>query len=479
MNGSLNMKTSLDYPSIPSSHYLEGPLHALVEIESNPIPASNSRPPLNLVVVVDSSATMHHFHLTEEEREYWMGVAISRDELERGEADESDAIYWTGQTLSEMQSIAQTSMALAVEAIVNLMSEMRQGDRIAVLAFADRVHSVFNQQDWANFPDGCLTQMDLLRERRLPVDIGTGTHMAEALRQADQSLRQSLFSQGINRIIVISDGIVQDQDATLQAIDEIQTHGYAITTLGLGEEFDEEFLTRVADNSRGAYYYCADSTDIIQRLNQEMVTLESTTITDLYIAVRGLEGAVVQDIALVRPAMTIFEEIHTEDGWLRARVGDISSSAPAAVLVQTAPPLLPEGDHTIIEVLLTWTDPNGTSSALTGNERTTISAHFTNDMEQLSQVNPQVQDLVDRYSVYKYEREAQRAQEKGDLDMAREKLGAATRQLHKIGEEQLAEEMESQLTGLGDAASNPSRVKRIKATTRRLASSPLAEAQAE
>ena len=143
-----------------------------------------SRPPLNLVLVVDASATMHHFQLTDEEREYWMGVAISRDELEHGEADESEAMYWTGQTLSEMHTLANTPMALATEAIKSLLMTLRPTDQVTVIAFADHAHTVFNQQDWANFPDGCLTQMDLLRERRLPVDIGTGTHMAEALRQA-------------------------------------------------------------------------------------------------------------------------------------------------------------------------------------------------------------------------------------------------------------------------------------------------------
>jgi Ca-activated chloride channel family protein len=265
------------------------------------------------------------------------------------------------------------------------------------------------------------------------------------LQQANQSLKQNLFTQGVNRIIVISDGIVQDKDASLKAIDEIQSQGYAITTIGLGEEFDEEFLTLAADNSRGEYYYCADSTDIIQRLNQEMVTLESTTITDLYIAVRGMEGAVVQDISLVRPAMAMFDEIHTEDGWLRARIGDVSSNAPAGVLVQIAPPLLAVGSHAILEVLLTYTDPQGYSSAGTGNERTLVNANFTDNLDTLAQVNPEVQDLVDRYSVYKYEREAQRAQEKGDLDTAREKLGAATRQLRKIGEDQLAEGLATRL----------------------------------
>lgn len=478
MNGSLKMRTSLDYPSVPSSRYLETPLHALVEMEPEPVRAAETRPPLNLVLVLDSSATMHHFHLTEEEREYWMGVAISRDELERGEADESDATYWTGQTLSEMQSTTKTPMALATEAVKELLTTLRPGDQISVIAFADRVHSVFTQQDWTNFPDGCLTQMDLLRDRRLSVDIGTGTHMAEALRQAYTSLSQNILSHGVNRLIVLSDGIVQDREATLQAIGEIQSHGYAITTIGLGEEFDEEFLTRVADSSRGEYYYAADSAEITQRLSQEMTTLQTTTITELYIAVRGLEGAVVQDLFLVRPAMAMFDEVHTEEGWLRARIGDVSSATPAGVIIQIAPPILPSGEHDILEVQLTWTDPNNLIAGNAGNARSVIHAQFTDEPALLNQTDPEVQNLVDRYAVYKYEREAQRAQERGDLDTAREKLGAATRQLHKIGEEQLAEEMEGQIAGLGDAA-NPARVKRIKATTRRLASIPLADAHAE
>jgi Ca-activated chloride channel family protein len=479
VTGSLTIHTSLSHPAIPSSRYLEGSLYALLELQPQPILNSGVRSPLNLVIVVDASASMHHFQLTEEEREYWMGVAVSRDEMERGEADDSDAMYWTGQTLSEMHTLANTPMALATEAIKNLLMTLRPTDQVAVIAFADRTHTVFNQQDWANFPDGCLMQMDMLQERRLPVDIGTGTYMADALNHALQFISQNSLIHGINRLIVISDGIVQDKDATLKSITQIEAQGYAITTIGVSDEFDEEFLTRVADNSRGEYYYAADISEITQRLSQEMTTLENTSITDLYVAVRGLDGAVVRDIFLVRPAMTMFDEVHTEDGWLRTRIGDVSSASPVGIMVQIAPPLLPAGERAIAETLLTWNSLSDSGTAVPGNDRTLITANITDDPDALSQSNPEVQDLVDRYDVYKYEREAQRAQDKGDLETAREKLGAATRQLHKIGETDLAQEMESQLAELGDEASNPSRVKRIKATTRRLGSVPLAETHAE
>ena len=469
MNGSLKIDTALDHPVIPTSHYLEAPLHALVNIK--PIAAQNTttRPPLNLVLIVDASATMHHFQLTEEEREYWMGVAISRDELERGEADESDAMYWTGQTLSEMQAIVKTPMAMAVEAIKSLMTTLRPSDKISVITFADHVHSVFNQQDWSNFPDGCLSQMDNLRDRRLPVDIGTGTYMADALQRGLEAISQNALTYGINRLIVLSDGMVQDQTAALQAIESIEAAGYAIATIGLGDEFDEEFLTRIAENSRGEYHYAVNINEITERLDQEMTTLETTVVTDLYIAVRGLEGTVIQDIYLVSPAMTMFDELHTEEGWWRAHVGDVSEAAPIGIVIQAAPSLLPEGQHPILEALLTWTNPFG-ADAVPGNDQLLIEAEFSNDPMALAQTNSDVQNLVDRYAIYKNEREAQRAQERGDLETAREKLGAATRQLHQIGEDQLAADMEEQIAGLLEPGTNASRVKRIKATTRRLGS---------
>lgn len=471
MSSSLNVRVALSHPSVPASTYMEGPFYAILDLTPAAAPsAGDARPPLNIVIVVDDSASMHHFQLTDEEREYWMGLAISRDEMERGQADESDAIYWTGQTLSEMQTTARTPMALAVEAIKNLLVTLQPTDHVAVVAFADRVHTVFSAHDWATFPDNCLQQMDLLREQRLPSDVGTGTYMAESLRQAADYLKQNTLGSGISRLIVISDGIVQDPEATLASITAIQADGIAIATIGVGNDFDEEFLTQVADNSRGEYRYAADIAEITECLHQEMTTLEAISVTDCYVALRGLEGTVVQEIYQIRPSMSLFDEVYTEGEWLRARVGDVSGAAPSTILVQIAPPLLPPGQHVIAEVQLTWSDAGTHSNA--GTESTTISVATTDDAAQFSQTDQNVTDLVDRFNIYKFEREAQRAAERGDMEKAREKLGAATRQLHLIGEDALAADMEQQIASLGQSSADPTRAKRIKATTRRLGSAP-------
>lgn len=472
MSSSLNVRVALSRPNIAPSVYLEEPVYALIDIAPTASPAGGARAPLNIVIVMDSSATMHHFQLTDEERDYWLGLAISRDEMERGEADESEAIYWTGQTLSEMQTVARKPMAIAVEAIKNLLGTLQPRDTVSVVAFADRVHPVFTAADWASFQDQCLQQMDLLREQRLPADIGTGTYMAEALRVASEQLKQAPKENSVNRLIVISDGIVQDADVTMLAVNSLQEEGYAITTIGVGDEFDEEFLTKVADNSRGQYYYAANSIEITEQLQQEMTTLESVTLSDVYVAVRGVNGTMVQDIFQVQPTMALFDELYTESDWLRTRLGDISTASKTGIIVQIAPTTLEPGTQPLAEVQFTWAQSLGADGDGPGTEKVTISANVTSDSSLTEQQNTEVTNLVDRLSIYKYEREAQRAQERGDLERAKEKLGAATKELHEIGEEGLAKDMEEQIAALGQATVDPTRVKRIKATTRRLGSVP-------
>lgn len=471
MSSSLNTRVSLSHPYIPATTDLEEPQYALLDIQPTLGTTETARPPLNLAIVIDSSATMHHFHFTEEEREYWMGVALSRGEIERGKADERDAIYWTGQTLREMQAVARKPMGTVVDALKNLLTTLRHSDKVSVIAFADRVHTLFSDQEWSAFPDRCLHHLDNLRDQALPVEIGSGTYMAEAIMRAGEFLGRNTEARAVNRLIIITDGIVQDPMVTLNNISTIQEKGFAITTIGVGEEFDEEFLIRVADNSRGEYHYAADSNQITTCLQNELTALQNVAITDMYIAVRGSNGSIVQEVFMVRPAMSLFDEIYTEDDWLRARIGDVSTNAPAGVLIQLIAAKQNAGKHEIAEVQLTWSYPSTAFGMGKGHEKIMLTADYTDDQLTAARTNPTVIDLVDRFAVYRYERDAQRAQERGDMATAKEKLGQATKQLRALGENQLAGDMEEQMATMNTSGrSNTTRVKRIKSTTRRLGS---------
>ena len=140
----------------------------------------------------------------------------------------------------------------------------------------------------------------------------------------------------------------------------------------------------------------------------------------------------------------------------------ISTASATSILVQIAPTTLAVGDQPLAELQFTWAQTTGAPAAGGGTQKVTITAQVTEEAASISRTNPDVTNLVDRFLIYKYEREAQRAQERGDLEKAKEKLGAATRELHKIGEEELAQDMEQQIAALGQASTDPTRVKRSR-----------------
>lgn len=463
MSNRVSLTAELNRPYIPASSYDDEPVYSVLTLSPEVSGGGAQRAPLNLCLVIDSSATMYNFQLTDEEREYWMSLALSRNEMERGEADERDAIFWSGQTLEEMHSTVRKPMSMAVQAIKHLLSSLQHGDKASVIVFADRTHTLFGDEEWAANPEACFTQLDNLLDQQLPIDIGEGTKMASSLKAASSILAESASATSVNRLIAISDGIVQDPDATMQEVAAIEDRGYAITTLGVGVDFDEEFLMRIADNTRGAYYYAADINEITDKLLTELTVIQSTAIQQVFVTATGLDGSMVQDVYMVQPYMTIFEEMESGGGWVRARVGDLPSNMPTSLLVQIAPALHLNGVSPVAKIEISWTDAEGPGTA-----ETQISATFTDETSRLTQRNSEIQDLVDRFNVFKFEREAQRAQEKGNIELAREKLGAATRELHKLGEAELAVELEAQMESLGAPDQDPSRLKRIKATTKRL-----------
>ena len=452
----IHVDVALSHPFVPATLYSEEPLYALLQTTAVSTEGEAVRPSLNIVFVIDASGTMNHFQLTEEELEYWTGLGISRNEIERGSADSRSAYLWRGNTLKEMQKAAPTPMTQVVTSLKKTLQGLQPGDNVAVIVFANQAFSIISAGDWAAAPTRCLKRLDALCSQRLPVDIGNGTCMADALRLGQEKLQDMSMEhpQSLLRMVIISDGMVQDQDATLSALHSHSEQEATVTTIGVGQEFDEEFLMRLADLARGDYHYAADNVHFGTILEEAMTDFDHTLLSNVLLRVRGLNGTVVQDCLQVSPAMSPFEEVTTEDGWMQARLGGIGAR-PVGILIEMLPARKSVGPHPIAEVIL---ESNGVQ------EQVFLTATFSDDPSHLAVTNRSVLLYAERLAVYRHEREAQRALLRGDHTTARVHLSAASEKLLQLGEPDLAAEMASQ-SKLFD---NPAQSKRIKATTRRL-----------
>jgi Ca-activated chloride channel family protein len=197
-----------------------GEVIARVRIGTNPV-ARGKRPAINLALVIDTSGSM-----------------------------EGDAI-----------DHARTA-ALAI------VDELERGDQLSVVVF----HSVTE----VLLPSTKLTSSnrDEVKASIARMKAHGTTDMAGGLTNAIQQAYAGRRDDGVNRIVLLSDGIPNDETQILQLAQNARNSGLAITALGLGLDYNETLLASVAQTSGGKFHYIDDSRKVAKVFRNEVLRLE-------------------------------------------------------------------------------------------------------------------------------------------------------------------------------------------------------------
>jgi Ca-activated chloride channel family protein len=150
---------------------------------------------------------------------------------------------------------------------------MRDDDRIAFVTYSDGQNLV---QPLARVAD-----VRARLQMTIPtVEASGGTMIPQALELGANVL--SMAPSGFaRRVVLISDG----QDGSGQSIEQVAfavreraDHGVTVSSLGVGADYDERFMTRVADSGRGNYEFLRDGSQLAGFLSRELRQASATTV---------------------------------------------------------------------------------------------------------------------------------------------------------------------------------------------------------
>lgn len=142
-------------------------------------------------------------------------------------------------------------LAYAKVAAKSLVGLLRPTDRLAIVEYDDRI-TVLWPSSPVTAPDLVQTAIDRLSPRgRTNLGGGLAAGLAEILRD-----RQSDFTC---RTILLSDGLANTGVTAPREIASLAVHGrqrgVAVTTMGLGRDYNEDLMQGVALGGGGRYYY--------------------------------------------------------------------------------------------------------------------------------------------------------------------------------------------------------------------------------
>lgn len=197
--------------------------------------------------------------------------------------------------LDRSGSMEGTKLAHARAAIRSLVAQLAPEDRFALVTYSEDAHrdialeaaSAAARAGWLGVVDG------------IPA-LG-GTNLASGLDVGLATVESSRIAGRAPRVILISDGLANQGDishAGLRARAARAAAGeYALSTVGVGVDFDGELMATLADAGTGNFHYLENAVDLAEVFAAEFATARETVASGLEVEVSPARG-----VALVEAA---------------------------------------------------------------------------------------------------------------------------------------------------------------------------------
>jgi Ca-activated chloride channel family protein len=258
---------------------------------------SRARPPVNLALVLDTSGSME------------------------------------GKPIADARAAAQA-----------LLDALAPGDRLAVVTFDSRTQVLVPS-----------TRLDAaaiaaVRLRLAAIEARGTTDLAGGLSAGYQEVSSHLLRDGVNRIVLVSDGVPNNAAPILPLADSAGRQGISITSLGLGLDYDETLMGAIAQRSGGHFHFIKKSEEVASVFHDEVLRLRRVAARNMMIAVVPGPGVTLRSVAGMPGAQV-------NAGGAVAPLGDLGEGEQRDLIVRMTAPGRREGATVeLIDATLTFDD---------------------------------------------------------------------------------------------------------------------------
>jgi Ca-activated chloride channel family protein len=229
-------------------------------------------------------------------------------------------------------SMAGAKIDNARKAASMLVSSLADGDIVALDAFSDSARTIV--------PPTRLTAQSRQEVLRAIAALGVSgsTNMFDGLTLAEGQVAAAPPTHSLRRIVVISDGIANVGPSSPEMLGAIAERGLRfraqVTSLGVGNDYDERTLNALAVKSSGRLYHLTEPREMASILKGELDLLNATLASDSFVEVVPAPGVQLVGAEGIRADWQEPSAIGGQTNTLRIPLGALHSGQHREALVR-------------------------------------------------------------------------------------------------------------------------------------------------
>jgi Ca-activated chloride channel family protein len=237
--------------------------------------------------------------------------------------------------LDRSGSMVGDKIVAVKQASLDLLKELHPNDRVTLISYSD--DAVVHAERLFADAHG----VDVLRQSLLPITADGGTALGPGLvRSLDLLEPAKRPDRDIAHVLLLSDGQANIGEARPEVLAARAADGFrrgvSVSTLGVGLDYNEDLMTKIADQGGGRYHFIKDNQAIPGVVADELAGLVATVASGMTLDLRLDEG-----VELVK----VFGYPTTQEpGLTRVRIGSIAATQSRELVIRVRLPR-PAGDR--------------------------------------------------------------------------------------------------------------------------------------
>ena len=211
------------------------------------------------------------------------------------------------------------------------------------------------------------------------IEASGGTNLHGGVVAGAAELRKHIEEGYAHRVLLLSDGLANVGPQTPEALGslgaQLVREGISVTTIGLGLDFNEDLMTRLARRSDGNTYFVENSRDLVRVFNEELGDVLSIVARRLVVDIDFPAGA--------RPVRIVGREGRVEDGRVVVELNQLYGGQEKFALVEVE--LEPAKKGSAREIARARVRYEDAADARPASQSAQVAARFTAEQEEVVQ----------------------------------------------------------------------------------------------